>query len=232
LPHLRALAATVAGLALSASAAHATTVVLSDNFDGEGGGMSVPYYTGFANWYVTDGMVDLLHSAACAGGAGSCVNLDSGNHTGGALQTRQSVAFAAGDTVTLSFQVSGTQTYEDIFATFEFGGPTLVTSGTADEGYGYGTVLHNLEITGWTVDGAVKPGATFTTYAISFIAGQAGMLGARIGSKGGDGVGPVLDNVLLTICGGAIPEPSTWVLMIGGFGLAGAALRRRRALAA
>jgi hypothetical protein len=30
---------------------------------------------------------------------------------------------------------------------------------------------------------------------------------------------------------GAVPEPSTWALMIGGFGLAGAALRRRRALA-
>ena len=30
----------------------------------------------------------------------------------------------------------------------------------------------------------------------------------------------------------AIPEPATWGLMIGGFGLAGAALRRRRAVAA
>lgn len=29
-----------------------------------------------------------------------------------------------------------------------------------------------------------------------------------------------------------VPEPSTWVVMIAGFGLAGAALRRRRALAA
>ena len=28
--------------------------------------------------------------------------------------------------------------------------------------------------------------------------------------------------------GGAIPEPSAWALMLGGFGLAGAALRRRR----
>jgi|GEM_PF-1099259 len=30
----------------------------------------------------------------------------------------------------------------------------------------------------------------------------------------------------------AVPEPATWALMIGGFGLAGASLRRRRAVAA
>ncbi len=29
-----------------------------------------------------------------------------------------------------------------------------------------------------------------------------------------------------------VPEPSTWVMMIGGFGLAGAALRRRRTMVA
>ncbi len=40
-----------------------------------------------------------------------------------------------------------------------------------------------------------------------------------------------LDN-LTTSGGGAIPEPGTWALMIGGFGLAGAALRRRQAATA
>jgi hypothetical protein len=32
--------------------------------------------------------------------------------------------------------------------------------------------------------------------------------------------------------GTSVPEPATWALMIGGFGLAGAALRRRRAATA
>lgn len=36
-----------------------------------------------------------------------------------------------------------------------------------------------------------------------------------------------LDNVVLT-AGAGVPEPSTWALMIAGFGLAGAALRRLR----
>jgi hypothetical protein len=32
--------------------------------------------------------------------------------------------------------------------------------------------------------------------------------------------------------GSAVPEPASWALMISGFGLAGAVLRRRRALVA
>jgi len=36
-----------------------------------------------------------------------------------------------------------------------------------------------------------------------------------------------LDNVSIT--GGAVPEPASWALMLGGFGLVGGAMRRRRA---
>lgn len=38
-----------------------------------------------------------------------------------------------------------------------------------------------------------------------------------------------LDNVSIAAIGGAVPEPAAWAMMIGGFGLAGAATRRRRA---
>ena len=42
------------------------------------------------------------------------------------------------------------------------------------------------------------------------------------------------DNIGLTLADArsAAPEPAAWTLMIAGFGLAGAALRRRRSLAA
>mgnify|MGYP003386475181 CR=1 FL=1 len=43
-----------------------------------------------------------------------------------------------------------------------------------------------------------------------------------------DTLGGYLDNITIT----AVPEPGTWALMIGGFGMAGAMLRRRRAVVA
>jgi len=38
--------------------------------------------------------------------------------------------------------------------------------------------------------------------------------------------------ITANVTAGGVPEPATWALMIGGFGLAGAALRRRAAVAA
>lgn len=48
------------------------------------------------------------------------------------------------------------------------------------------------------------------------------------GSTSSDGLGPLLDNVRISIDPAPIPEPASWGLMIAGFGLAGVALRHRR----
>jgi hypothetical protein len=52
------------------------------------------------------------------------------------------------------------------------------------------------------------------------------------GWQGGDDESWGFDNFHLAANGAGVPEPATWAMMIGGFGLAGAMLRRRRTLAA
>lgn len=63
---------------------------------------------------------------------------------------------------------------------------------------------------------------TFTTTSFSFVGtGSSATLSAFSG--GVDNVDAILDNVSVT----AVPEPATWAMMLGGFGMLGAAARRR-----
>jgi len=80
------------------------------------------------------------------------------------------------------------------------------------------------------VDGAAgtNPG---TTHNFSFVAGGSSTT-LSFYEFSQSGASPIIDNVLVTgPSAAAVPEPAAWALMIGGFGLAGATLRRRRALA-
>lgn len=69
----------------------------------------------------------------------------------------------------------------------------------------------------------------------SFTAPTAGSYTLEIGGRnvldnGGGPTGAVIDAV--TVTSGAVPEASTWAMLIAGFGLVGAAARRRRTAAA
>jgi hypothetical protein len=73
---------------------------------------------------------------------------------------------------------------------------------------------------------AISSRSPWTRYGISFVAGNSGSLTAFVGTSSNDNVGPLLDNFQLTI--GSVPEPSSWVMMILGFGGIGGLVRARR----
>jgi len=105
----------------------------------------------------------------------------------------------------------------------EFGGGTLIAFHQNTDGEtAYSDTL---------VDFANSPWATFahtaSTLDIAFRAAGAGWQGGSDESWG-------LDKFRVTASGATspVPEPAAWGVMLGGFGLAGMALRRRRADAA
>jgi len=109
--------------------------------------------------------------------------------------------------------VFGDQGYNVVIAS----GPTLTTQQTV--------------YSGATTTGQRWEDHSSTTF--NLVAGQAYML-AFMGNSGHDN-SAYIDNVRLTFSGGnqidvgAVPEPASWGLMVGGFGLVGGAMRRRKA---
>ncbi len=197
----------VAASALALAVPAHSAVIFTDNFDSENGGNSQLNYTGFANFTVT-GQVDLVKSGTygitCSG---SCVDLD-GTTGPGALLSSGVVAFSTGDTLILSFDIGGDQrngVADDWYAEFV---TSLGTFGT------YGNLVN-----------ATDP---FATQTFVWTATGSGTAKFSIGTTSADKVGPLLDNVSLAIRP-VVPEPATWAMMIGGFALAGASLRRRKA---
>jgi hypothetical protein len=233
---LKLLAAGIA-LALMTTAAHAGTV-LTDNFDGENGGNTFLQYTGFANFNVTGTGVDIVRTGdfgiTCAGGSGSCVDLDGSPGPGGVI-TKNTFNFSPGELVTMTFQIAGNQRSGDansFFAGFE-------GSGTLKD-YSIGGFWGNADVlpgplplglveTETATTGGNQP---FETYTLSFETLGSGSFQAFIGTNDPGNVGPLLDNFSLSI--NPVPEPATWAMMVLGLGLVGGGLRmsRRRSLMA
>lgn len=220
----------LAAIALAAPAS--AGVVFSDNFDTEAGGLSALNYAGFANFAAT-GNVDLVKSGdfgiVCSG---SCVDLD-GSTGPGSIQSLASFAFNAGDTIRLTGSIGGSQrsgAFDNYSLGFQFGSSTTMLN------YGFNfnasdiIVLPNTTTTGVTTSSTIAGTNPFGTYSIFFTAGTAGTLKFKFGTTSADNVGPLLDNVKLSI-DARVPEPAAWAMMLAGFGLVGAAMRRREKVA-
>ena len=205
-------------LALAAAFAVSTTAsasVFVDNFDAEGA--TKLNYTGFANWTVENGTVDLLgtpsgYGIVCAGGSGSCVDMDGSTSDPGVMVSKKVFNFKAFAPVTFRLDVSGNQrtpTSDDISLGFRYvpSGPDISVFTRTFAGF---DPFGNYGVSGFfTADASVR-----------LLINQATGTG-----PGSDNIGVIIDNVKLT---GFVPEPTTWALMILGIGAVGGALRRKQ----
>jgi hypothetical protein len=186
---------------------------------------------------ISGGGVDVVQSGTfdidCVGNSGNC--LDLAGTPGPGTITTTSINFVAGRTVTVSFDLSGNQR-DGAVDTFSlvtaFNAPNsgFVGVNSGPPAFTLPAWVGALNFTPFVETIAGTRG--FVTYSAFFTPTNAGSFTlAFTGSGGGNvNIGPIIDNVLVTQ--GAIPEPASWAMLIAGFGLVGAASRRRRAVVA
>jgi hypothetical protein len=229
--------AAIAASVLMAGAAQADVLVV-DDFESYGA-TSQTNFTGFTSGLtVTDGTVDFVHEPefglSTPYGVGM-IDLDGSTSNSGVLSTSL-YAVSTGQRVSLSFDASGNQRGgDDANFRWAFGTPGGLQYNDVSYSAGGDLIAAGSAFTtGYSVTKFTQAANDpWRHYSFQFTAGSNGMVRAFIDVGSNDNVGPLIDNFSFSIVTpAAVPEPAAWALMIAGFGLSGAALRRRRALAA
>lgn len=223
--------------ALCAAGPALSAVEINEGFDTENGGVAAADYNSLALFDITSGAVDLVsavNGVDCSGG-GLCLKLRSPDtESATTLIGKQFYAFDAGDIISISIEgreSSGISSISALTVAFAF---DHILGPVADfEFFGYSSVLN--------------PGPTSLGlgYSLGSDFGTAGdpsrLIGMRfralssgnvqpqiVGTGADDGTGPLADNFSFSITSAPVPEPSTWAMMLIGFGGIGASLRRYR----
>jgi hypothetical protein len=225
----RFLLTAAACAAFTALPAHAA-VVFTDGFEGDAPRLNA---NPLAKWNVT-GNIDVVAASNPFGinvnspASGNVVDLD-GSSGPGEITMKNSFGFNAGDLVTISFVLGGSQRnngFNDFFARFIFSGVQGYTNGVGTGALSFIGGSGNYSPT-FSAFSGIGSNAAFAASTYSFRATNAGTIKLAFGTNSADNIGPLLDNVSLSI--GAVPEPATWAMMIMGFGLIGGAMRSRKA---
>ena len=199
----------VCALSLGLVGTAQATVIFSDNFDAENGGVGALNYTGFSNWSVSQGTVDLIGNGFYdfLPGNGLYVDLDGSTNNAGIMGHFQSLA--PGD-YTLSFDLAGNHRNSaaeltTVNVAVVLGGGTAANSSIS--------LNQNDPFTTYSLDFSISPLLNPSFIFVSF------------GAASNDNIGMLLDNVVLSDRVG-VPEPNTLALL--AVGLLGVGFARRK----
>lgn len=219
----------LAAAAVMAMPASAVTI-FSQNFE------TAPRINNTTNvpGFTVTGGVDVISSGTagvlCVNAVGRCLDLVGSPNVGSITSTP--IDFNAGRLITVSFAVSGNPragTPADIFNfALGFTNPETIAAFTLISGFqgAYGSAGAGITSMGTYTESLVR-NRPFVNYALSFIPTSAGSLLLTFAGAGpNDSAGPILDNVL--VGSDVVPEPSSWLMLLAGFGMIGVAARRRR----
>ena len=186
-----------------ASNSNALPIPFSDNFDSENGGNYQLNYTGFVNWTVVGGTVDLIGEDSPwdffpGDGYGLYVDLDGSTNNPGQILSSSTFNLQPG-TYTLTFDLAGNQS---LSAPAD---PVTVQMAMGSLFSNTYTLANN---------------APFTTFTETIIVSSATTASLTFEGTGSDNIGMLLDNVTL------VPEPATLCLL----GLGGLMLRKKKSV--
>ena len=215
---MKLLSCALVGLLALASEAPAATTVFSENFSGANVGTQPIGPIAGTKFTSSGADIDIVGQTAngghffdCIGNpGGACADLV-GDQGPGSTITSTAIALTAGDTYTIAFS--------DILQGFNAGDPQ--------------TSAYTVSLGAFTANLVSLAGIT-TQRSLSFVAAVTDPLAALSfhTTTGPDSShGPVVQNITVSEAApnvGSVPEPASWTLMIAGFGLVGATLRRRK----
>ena len=179
----------LAAVLLSAAGAANAVTVFSDNFNADVNGLNTVSFVG--GWSVANGTVDTIGSPPpffdLIPGNGHYIDLDGSTRDAGEFS--KALLLTGGVTYTASFDLAGSQRGDSNIVDVAFG-----------------TTLN-----AYTLASADPLG----TASLVFTPGTTGLYSLSFANRGGDNIGALLDNVNVTMTT-AVPEPSTYALMLAG----------------